>query len=155
MDENLATASSQQSQASCDASSLNVRADVKNTSRDTLRALNPNICLTRLSIDHELTKTGSSVGKTGAGVGVSRVSTESPLRRKLLTRRALTASHQTTHVNDVVTTAAKAKRHGASKMSASCRCFGRPMVCSICLARFVLYTRDLLLVLCTVKTRKF
>jgi len=113
--------------------SLNIRGEWEKTARNTLQTLNPNVCLTRLNVDCELTKAGS-------GVSVGRVTTESPLRRKLLTLRALNATRQPS-CHDDGNMATKSKRHSALKSSSSrpnCRCFGRPMICSICLTRYVL-----------------
>ena len=136
-DETLQTSTSRQSHTLCEASSLIVRVEDDKMARNTLRTLNPNIYLTRLNVDGDLMKVGGSIS-------VGRVSTESPLRRKLLTRRALNATQCPARCDDS-TAAAKSKRHSASKTSSTCRCFGRPMVCSVCITRSVLSTCDVLL----------
>ena len=118
----------------CQVDSRSQQGDREKMSRNTLQVLSPNICLPRLNIASELTKTGGSVN-------VRHINNESPLRRKLLTRRALNASHRPSHGDDS-TAVSKSKRHNASKTSSTCRCFGRPMVCSICVTRSVLSTCD-------------
>jgi len=122
--ENRPTPALQLSDSLCDVKSLNIHGDAEKLSRDTLRTLSPNVCLTRLNVDHDL-------AKTCASVAVKHTNVKSPLRRDLLMRRALNDSHY----HDDIAMATKSKRHSASKSRAKCRCFGRPMVCSVCITR--------------------
>jgi len=124
-DENLETSAEQQSHSLYETCAHG--GDGEKTGRSMLRTLNPNVCLTRLNIESELMKTSSHVN-------VARASTESPLRRELLTRRALNTTRHPPGRQDS-NAATKSKRNSASKTRANCRCFGRPLVCSVCLTR--------------------
>ena len=97
-----------------------------------LRTLNPNVLLTRLNVDCVLSKNGGSVN-------VRRVHKKSALHHKLLTRHAMNAPRFPSHCDNSIA-AAKSKRHNTSKTPlthSKCRCFGKPMVCSMCITRSV------------------
>ena len=129
MNENSPTSVLQQSNGFCETAPHSKLGDGEKT-RSTLQTLSPNVRLTRLDVDSELTRNGGSVN-------VRRVNKKSALHRELLTRRALSASRFPSRRNDGVT-ATKSRRHDASRSSSTqtkCRCFGRPMVCSICITR--------------------
>ena len=132
MDENVLTSVLPQSCSLVDAALHDKLGDGEKTARDTLRTLSPNVHLMRLDVDGELSKNGGSVN-------VKRVNKKSALHRELLTRRAINASRFPSRRDDGAA-ASKLKRHNMSKTPLTypkCRCFGRPMICSICLTRSV------------------
>jgi len=147
VDENEHKSSLQQSHTLHEMNSLNT----EKTSRNTLQIKNLNVVLTRLAIDGELKKNGGSIS---AGLVAA---TESPLRRKLLKRCALNGAHHPSRQHDGAATS-KSRQHNALKTSSrsNCRCFGRPMVCSVCLKRFVSSAHDLTVSrVCTEETDKY
>jgi len=129
MDENRsASALLHRSHSLCEQNSHTTHGHRAKTARSTLQMLNPNVCLTRLNVDTDVTNSGGSVN-------IRCERTDSPLRRRLLTRRAVNADR---HRNDD-TAVTKSKRHGVPKSSSrhKCLCFRRPSVCSICLTRSI------------------